>query len=82
MIANQVVLSSIWYFASCIDYSGKTLRLAKTTVRNYIWLGKQESCARAKVKWDTVVQPIVRGGVKILDPEWQCSALSIKLLIR
>jgi exonuclease III len=66
MIANQVVLSSIWYFASCTDYIGKALRLAKATVRNYIWSGKKESRARAKVRWDTVVLPIVRGGVKVL----------------
>ena len=82
MIANQVVLSSIWYLASCTDYSGKALKLAKATVRNYIWSGKQESCARAKVKWDTAVLPIVRGGIKILDPQWQSSALLIKLLTR
>ena len=82
MIANQVVLSSIWYFASCTDYTGKTLKIAKATVRNYIWSGKKESCARAKVKWDTAVLPIVRGGIKILDPQWQTSALPIKLLTR
>lgn len=82
MIANQVILSSIWYLASCTDYSGKALRIAKATVRNYIWLGKKESSARAKVKWDIAVLPIVRGGIKILDPQWQASALLIKLLIR
>jgi hypothetical protein len=82
MIANQVVLSSIWYFASCTDYTGKALRIAKATVRNYIWSGKKESNARAKVRWDTVVLPIVRGGIKVLDPQWQSSALLIKLLIR
>lgn len=82
MIANQVVLSSIWYFASCTDYSGKALKLAKATVRNYIWSGREESCARAKVKWDIAVLPIVRGGIKILDPQWQASALLIKLLTR
>ena len=82
MISNQVILSSIWYFASCTDYTGKALKTAKATVRNYIWSGKRESCARAKVKWDTAVLPIVRGGVKILDPQWQASALLIKQLLR
>lgn len=81
MIANQVVLSSIWYFASGTDYSGKALKIAKATVRNYIWSGKQESNARAKVRWDTVVLLVVRGGVKVLDPKWQASALLIKLLV-
>ena len=47
-----------------------------------MWSGKFESRAKARVKWSTAVQPIVRGGVKILDPEWQTSALLVKLLIR
>ena len=82
MIANQVILSSIWYLASCTYLSGHALKLARAMVRNYIWTGKHEARARAKVKWDTTVLPIVRGGVKILDPQWQASALLIKLLIR
>ena len=82
MVSNQVILSSIWYLASCTDLTGKALKTARATVRNYIWSGKRESCARAKVKWDTAVLPIVRGGIKILDPQWQASALLIKLLIR
>lgn len=82
MVSNQVVLSSIWYLASCTDFSGKSLKLARAIVRNYIWSGKRESRARARVKWTTSVLPIVRGGVKILDPEWQASTLMVKLLIR
>jgi hypothetical protein len=82
MIANQVILSSIWYFASCMDFSNQAINLVKATVRNYIWSGKRESNTRARVKWATAVLPIVRGGVKILDPQWQTSALLIKLLIR
>lgn len=82
MVSNQVVLSSIWYLASCTDFSGKSLKLARATVRNYMWSGKLHSRARARVKWSTAVLPIVRGGVKILDPEWQTSALLVKLLIR
>ena len=82
MVSNQVVLSSIWYLASCTDFSGKSLKLARAAVRNYIWSGKRDSRARARVRWNTAVLPIVRGGVKILDPEWQASALLVKLLIR
>ena len=82
MIANQVILSSIWYFASCMDFSNQAINLVKATVRNYIWSGKRESNTRARVKWATAVLPIVRGGVKILDPLWQTSALLVKLLIR
>lgn len=82
MVSNQVILSSIWYLASGTDLTGNALKIAKATVRNYIWSGKNESCARAKVKWDTAVLPIVKGGIKILDPQWQASALLIKLLTR
>lgn len=82
MVYNQVVLSSIWYLASCMDLTEKTLIIAKATIRNYIWSGKRESCATAKVKWDTAILPIVQGGVKILDPQWKASALLIKLLTR
>ena len=82
MLSNQVVLSSIWYLASCTDFSGKSLKLARTAVMNYMWSGKLDTRARARVKWSTAVLPIVRGGVKILDPEWQTSALLVKLLIR
>ena len=82
MIANQVVLSSIWYLASCTDLSGKALKLARAMVRNYMWSGQREASTRARVKWDTAVLPIVRGGIKILDPQWQTSALLVKLLIR
>ena len=82
MIANQVILSSIWYLASCTDLSSKALKLARAMVRNYIWSGKGDYNTSARVKWDTAVLPIVRGGVKILDPQWQTSALLVKLLIR
>lgn len=82
MIANQVILSSIWYLASCTDLSGKTLKLARAMVRNYMWSGQKEAGTRTRVKWDTTVLPIVRGGIKILDPQWQTPALLVKLLIR
>lgn len=82
MVSNQVILSSIWYLASCSYFSSQELKLVRAIVRNYMWSGKKESCARARVKWATVVLPIVRGGVKILDPQWQASALLVKLLIR
>lgn len=82
MVANQVVLSSIWYLASCTYLSSHALKLARSTIKNYMWSGKKESCARPRVKWATSVLPIVRGGVKILDPQWQASALLVKLLTR
>lgn len=40
MIANQVIFSSIWYIASCMDFSTQAIKLARATVRNYMWSGK------------------------------------------
>ena len=37
MVSNQVILSSIWYFASCTDFSNQALKLVQATLRNYIW---------------------------------------------
>jgi hypothetical protein len=82
VVSNQVVFSSIWYLASGSDISGKALKLARVAVRNYMWSGKNITSTRARVKWDTTVLPIVRGGIKILDPQWQASTLLVKLLIR
>ena len=66
MVSNQVVLSSIWFFASCTDFSGKSLKLAKAAVRNYMWSGKLDTRARARVKWNTTVLPIVWGESRYL----------------
>ena len=82
MVSNQVILSSIWYFASCMTFSNQALNLVRATIRNYMWSGKKEACPRARVRWATAVLPIVRGGVKIMDPNWQASALLVKLLVR
>ena len=82
MVSNQVIMSSIWYLASCTDFSNQAIKLVSATVRNYIWSSQKESFARARVKWATSVLPIVRGGVKIIDPQWQASALLVKLLVR
>lgn len=77
MVSNPVVLSSIWYLASYTDISSNPLKFARAIVCNYMWSGKKESCARARVKWATTILPIIRGGVKILDPQWQASTLLV-----
>lgn len=82
MISNQVMLSSIWYLASYTNLSGKTLKLARSMIRNYMWSCKRESCTRACMKWDMAILPIVIGGKKFLDPQCQTSALLVKLLIK
>lgn len=78
MVANQVVFSSIWYLASCTNILGKALKLARATIRNYIWSDRRDAGTRARVKWDTTILPIVRGGIKILDPPMANLGLTCK----
>lgn len=82
LVTNQVVLASIWYLASCSDISDAILLKTRTLVRNFIWGGMSDKCARAKVKWATAVIPTIKGGLKIFDPMAQAKALLAKLIPR
>lgn len=44
--------------------------------------GTERKQYKTPVKWDTSVLPVVRGELKKLDPQWQTSAMLVKLLIR
>jgi hypothetical protein len=50
-------------------------------LRNFVWLGKTNSKAKAKVAWDTTILPLTKGGIKIRDPKAQKFALLVKMLI-
>lgn len=82
LIANQVILASIWYLSSCSGVTSSAFRQTRTAIRNYIWGAKQGRKTRAKIKWDIVILPMVEGGVKIIDPQLQSAALLTKLVAR
>jgi hypothetical protein len=52
LVANQVLLSSLWYLASCWNPNPKMCNQIRGVVRNFIWGGKASN-TRAKVKWDS-----------------------------
>jgi hypothetical protein len=83
LIANQVLLSSLWYGASC--WSPHMCSIAKVTalIWNYIWLGEDGSrrCP-AKVAWSSLILSKQAGGIKLIDPELQMKALLVKLFVR
>jgi hypothetical protein len=81
LVANQVLLASMWYLATCWNPNPRMCGQVRGVVRNFIWGGKATN-ARAKVKWDTLVLPTTKGGLGIIDPKTQSEALLSKLLIR
>lgn len=80
-IANQVILAGIWYSASCTDLLHAILTKSQATVRDFIWSGKHNHKARAKVAWDYAIQLHGLGGVKLHDFVIQASSLLTKLFI-
>jgi hypothetical protein len=50
-------------------------------IRNFLWSGQDESKARAKVAWKTIILPRHMGGLGIIDPWDQCQALLGKFII-
>jgi len=81
LVANQVLLASMWYIAASWNPSPRMCSQVKRVVRNFIW-GGRDAPARAKVKWSTMVIPITQGGLGIIDPKAQSETLLAKLLTR
>ncbi len=81
LVANQVLLASIWYLAACWNPDPRMNSQVKGLIRNFIWGGK-EAPTRAKVKWETLALPIAQGGLGVTDPKSQSEALLAKLMVR
>jgi hypothetical protein len=81
LVANQVLLISIWYLAACWSPNPRMCCQVRGVIRNFIWGGK-DAPARAKVKWDTLALPIAQGGLGVTDPKSHSKVLLTKLFIR
>jgi hypothetical protein len=81
LVANQVLLSSMWYLAACWNPNPRMCNQIRGMVRNFIWGGKASN-TRAKVKWGSLTLPLSSGGLGIIDPKAQSEALFAKLLVR
>jgi hypothetical protein len=81
LVANQVLLTSMWYIAASWNPNPRMCSQIRGIVRNFIW-GGREAPTRTKVKWDTMVMPTSRGGLGIIDPRAQSETLLAKLLTR
>jgi len=74
LVANHVLLASLWYLAACWNPNPRMCCHVKGVIRNFIWGGK-DAPTHAKVKWDTLALPIALGGLAIIDPKSQSEAL-------
>ena len=49
IVANQVLLATVWYNLSCWTISKKSIHQIHHLIRNYIWFGKDDHATWAKV---------------------------------
>ncbi len=82
VVANNVLLASIWFVASSCMFSRSCLEQLRRLIRNFIWSGKDKDNARAKVAWKTLIQPKSKGGLGLIDPWQQSKALLSKFVVR
>jgi hypothetical protein len=81
LVANQVLLASMWYLATCWNPNPRMCCHVRGVVKNFIW-GSKDAPAHAKIKWDTLALPTTQGGLGIIDPKTQSEALLAKLLVK
>ena len=82
VIANHVLLSTMWYILSCWIFSKSCVNQVQRLIRNFLWVGNQGESARAKVAWGVIIKPKSLGGLGIVDPVDQSRALLAKLVVR
>jgi hypothetical protein len=81
LVANQVLLSSMWFMVACWNPNPKMCNQIRRVVWNFIWGGKA-SKTRAKVERDSLMLPPSCDGLRIIDPKAQSKALFANLLMR
>ena len=82
VVANQVLLATMWYITSCWIFSGSCISQVQRLIRNFLWSGRDGGPARAKVSWSVITLPTSQGGLGIVDPACQSRALLGKLVVR
>ena len=83
VVANQVLLATMWYITSCSIFSGSCIsQVQRRLIRNFLWSGRDGGPARAKVAWPVITLPTPLGGLGIVDPACQSRALLGKLIVR
>ena len=82
VVANQVLLATMWYITSCWIFSRSCINQVQRLIRNFLWSGGDGRPARAKVAWSVITLPPSHGGLGIIDPICQSRALLGKFVVR
>ncbi|KAG0605467.1 hypothetical protein M758_9G061900 [Ceratodon purpureus] len=81
VIANSVMLSTLWYFLSIWGGSKTVLNSIRASIRNYVWSGTAEN-ARVRVSWTDCCAPKSSGGLGLIDPAEALASLMTKWILR
>ena len=82
VVANSVLLSSIWYIASTWLFSRSIMLKVQRLIRNFIWGNTTGDNSVAKVAWSVLIQSKKKGGLGLIDPFMQSKALITKHVVR
>ncbi|GBG65216.1 hypothetical protein CBR_g50007 [Chara braunii] len=76
LVLNNAVFSTIWYQRALRQLDAPAQRAIKTLAGHYLWKEDISSTTfLPKVAWEVVTQPKRSGGLAILDPACQVTAL-------
>ena len=82
LVANQVILATAWYTASCWMLDRSSIKKLRRLVHNFLWTGSNGTKdMRARISWSTCILPCSEGGLGIIDLDIQSRALLSKLII-
>lgn len=79
LVANQVILQSIWYFAALATPPEEDIKFIKNVIRGFIWGATSlADSTKTRVVWSQLILPKARGGLAVLDPLLQIKALQAR----
>ena len=82
VVANQVLLATMWYITSCWVFSSSCISQIQRLIRNFLWSGREGQPTRAKVAWTMVTRPLAEGGLGLIDLIEQSRAFLRKLMVK
>jgi hypothetical protein len=62
VILNVYWFPKLWYVAYHLDFPAWVVKRLMNLARDWIWAGR-----RAQISWDTLVEPVLRGGLGLVD---------------
>ncbi|GBG92953.1 hypothetical protein CBR_g57923 [Chara braunii] len=82
LVLKNSVLSTMWYAGAIHMPKRWVFRQLRAAVHRYLWAGDVEAeSVIPRVAWSKLTQPRSQGGLGILDPELQMTALQLRNLL-